>query len=359
MKLLKRYWVWAGAGALCVAFSLYWGIFAADRFVSESHIVVENLQAQRGPQLDLSSMFGASNGSKELLLLRDYMLSSDMLHKLDEQLKLREHYSESGDLFSRLWFQDPELVLRHYRQRVGVDYDDYGGVLVIRAQAYTPQMAQGIVRAMLQEGERFMNDSAHTLAREQVSFAEREIATAGKRVADARQAVLAYQNEYNLVSPRGQVETVSGVVAKLEGELSMVEARRRALLRYLAPTASELVQVNGQIEALKQQLAVERARLTSSKGGESLNRLTERYERLQLEAEFAQDIYKTALNALERARIEAARTLKKISVLQRPTLPIYPLEPRRIYNIVVYILATLMLTSIAQLLLVIVREHRD
>jgi len=46
-------------------------------------------------------------------------------------------------------------------------------------------------------------------------------------------------------------------------------------------------------------------------------------------------------------------------VLQRPTLPIYPLEPRRIYNIVVYILATLMLTSIAQLLLVIVREHRD
>jgi len=152
---------------------------------------------------------------------------------------------------------------------------------------------------------------------------------------------------------------VSGVVAKLEGELSMVEARKRALLRYLASSAPEVVQVNGQMEALKQQLEVERARLTSSKGGESLNRLTERYERLQLEAEFAQDIYRTALSALERARIEAARTLKKISVLQRPTLPIYPLEPRRIYNIVVYILATLMLTSIAQLLLVIVREHQD
>jgi len=51
-----------------------------------------------------------------------------------------------------------------------------------------------------------------------------------------------------------------------------------------------------------------------------------------MDAGFAEDVYKTALVALENGRIEATRTLKKVSVLQRPTVPQYPLEPRRIYK---------------------------
>ena len=58
-----------------------------------------------------------------------------MLNKLDEKLKLREHYSASYDVFSRLWADDvsPEWVQRHYRSRVSANYDDYSGALVIRA----------------------------------------------------------------------------------------------------------------------------------------------------------------------------------------------------------------------------------
>jgi capsular polysaccharide transport system permease protein len=148
-------------------------------------------------------------------------------------------------------------------------------------------------------------------------------------------------------------------VARLEGELSTTEARKRMLQTYLAPRAPELVQATAQARALEEQLASERSRLTSSKDGKPLNRVTDEYEALLLKADFALDVYKTALAALERARADASRTLKKISVLQAPNLPVYALEPRRIYSIVVYVIATLLLTSIAQLLLVIVREHRD
>jgi capsular polysaccharide transport system permease protein len=362
---LKRSGPWLVAAALCALFVLYWGMFAADRYVSESHIVVDSLQAPPAPRLDLASLVsgggGGGGGPKDILLLQDYLMSVDMLKKLDDQLNLREHYSASYDVFSRLWAKDisPEWFQQYYRSRVSASYDDYSGVLAIRAQAYTPEMAQSIQRGLLEEGERFMNEAAHKLAREQVAFAESEVTRSAGRVQEARQALLAYQNEHDLVSPRAQVETVSGTVARLEGELSSVEARKRMLQTYLAPKAPELVQATAQARALEDQLASERARLTSSREGKPLNKVNDEYEALLLKAEFALDVYKTALAALERARADASRTLKKVSVLQAPTLPVYALEPRRFYNIVVYVLATLLLTSIAQLLLVIVREHRD
>jgi hypothetical protein len=66
--------------------------------------------------------------------------------------------------------------------------------------------------------------------------------------------------------------------------------------------------------------------LTSAKG-QSLNKTVEEYQRLELEAQFQQDAYKSALVALEKGRVEATRTLKKVLVLQSPSMPEYPLRP--------------------------------
>jgi capsular polysaccharide transport system permease protein len=48
-----------------------------------------------------------------------------------------------------------------------------------------------------------------------------------------------------------------------------------------------------------------------------------------------------------------------VSVIQSPTQPQYPMEPRRIYNTAVFIVATFMLAGIVSLLSTIIREHRD
>jgi capsular polysaccharide transport system permease protein len=48
-----------------------------------------------------------------------------------------------------------------------------------------------------------------------------------------------------------------------------------------------------------------------------------------------------------------------VSVIQAPTEPEYPLEPRRLYNTVVFMLVALMLAGVAHLMLAIVRDHKD
>jgi len=356
----RTFWL---ACVLCVLATMYWGVVASDRYVSEAHIIIQQTDLPVGQTADMPTLLGLSSGVSraDQLLLRDHLLSTDMLIKLNEKLNLREHYSDrQRDLISRMWAEDisQEWFHRHYLSRVSVEFDEYAGVLVVRAQAFSPEKAHAIAGMLVEEGERYMNLMAHRLAQEQVGFIEKQAAQIGERVMQARQAVLTYQNERNLVSPQGTAENLFGIVNQLEVQLTTLNTQRDAFLGYLNPQNPSVVELDHQIASVKKQIAREQTRLTSSKH-QTLNQNVEEFQRLQMNAEFAQDMYKTALAALEKGRVDAGRTLKMVSVLQSPSQPQYPMEPLRIYNTVVFILVTAMLAGIVSLFLVIIREHQD
>lgn len=339
----------------------YWGLIASDRYVSEARIVIDRTDMAGGQGADFVALITGGNKGNDLMLLREHLRSVDMLNKLDAKLDLRGHYSDRQyDFISRMWFQDSsqEFFHRHFLGRVGIEMDNVAGVLRIRAQAYTPEMAQAIAVSLVEEGEAFMNEMAHRLAREQVAFLEKQVAQIGERVLKARTAVVEYQSAKGLVSPQASIEAIAAIVAKLEGQIAELKAKQQAMMGYLSPKAPEIAQLTLQIGALERQLREEQARLASPKGS-TLSRTVEEFQRMQMEAEFAQDLYRNALAALEKGRIEAIRTLKKVSILQSPTRPQYPLEPRRIYNITIFAISVFVLVGIIQMLIAIIRDHRD
>jgi capsular polysaccharide transport system permease protein len=343
--------------------AVYWIVIASDRYVSEAHVIIQRTDLASGQAMDFSSLLGgAANGSlADQFLLRDHLLSVDMLKKLDAALNLRAHFSDSQrDPLSRMWFEDASMEWFHrfYLSRVSVEFDTYAGVLIIKSQGYDPKFAHAISTMLVKEGERFMNDMAKNLALEQVAFLEKQVSQMNNRVMQTRQAVLVYQNRKGLVSPQATAENISEIVSHLKAKLTELQAQRSTLQGYLVPDHPNIVQLNLQTAAIEKQIAQEEAKLASP-NGQTLNRTIEEFQRLQLEAGFAQDIYKTALIALEKGRVEATRTLKKVSVLQAPTVPEYPLEPRRIYNTVVFMLVAMLLAGIAHLLAAIVRDHKD
>ncbi|MCC2682239.1 MAG: chain-length determining protein [Nitrosospira multiformis] len=352
--------------AAVIAFLLaafYWGLIASDRYVSEAHIVIQQTDLAGGQSTDVMSLLGGVGGINraDQLLLRDHLLSVDMLEKLDGRLNLRAHFSDSGhDLLSRMWFKDTsiERFHRYYLSRVSVELDDYSGVLVIQAQAYNPKMAHEIVTMLVSEGEQFMNTLSHALAQEQVDFLEKQVMNIGERTMETRQTVLRFQNENGLLSPQGTAENIAGIINGLESRLSELKTRKAAMLGYLMPGSSDVKEITLQIGAIEKQINREQARLAAPNGN-TLNRTVEEFQRLQLNAEFAQDIYKTTLMALEKGRVEATRTLKKVSVLQTPSKPQYPLEPRRIYNSAVFMLGALLVAGVVHLLSAIIRDHKD
>jgi len=360
--LLKRRIIGAALIASLLA-AVYWLLIASDRYVSHAHVIIERTDLSGGPTMDFSNLLaGAGNANRaDQLLLRDHLLSVDMLRKLDAALKLREHYADaSRDPLSRIWSTDGSIESFHeyFLSRVSVEYDDYSGVLMIEAQAFEPRMAHAIATMLVQEGERFMNQRAHNLARAQVSFLEQQVLQMNTRALAARRAVLDYQNRKGLVSPQATAEAIAAIVARLESQRIDLQTQRASLQAYLVANHPNVVMLNQQIAAIEQQLARERRRLAAPTGS-SLNRTVEEFQRLEADAVFADDVYKTALVALERGRVEAIRTIKKMSVMEAPTMPEYPMQPRRIYNTLVSVLIAMLVAGVAHLLMAIIRDHKD
>ncbi|MES2480604.1 MAG: chain-length determining protein [Pseudomonadota bacterium] len=357
---LRKWPLWSLVALSIAGIALYWLLLSSDRYVSEARVVLQRSDIATNQAMDFASLLGQSGGNRnDQLWLRDYLLSTDMLLQADAALKLRDHY-QHGDWLSRLWPREEKLELFHeyYKKRVSVELDEFTGILSIQVQALTPKMAQALASFLMRKGEEAMNGISHELAREQVRFLEQQVGTLGKRVHATRTAVLDFQNRKGLVSPLATTENFAGVVARLEAQLSEMQTRRRALVGYLQNNAPNVVDLDMQISAIETQLKSERSRLTAP-GGKTLNATVEEFQRLQLEAEFAQDVFKTALVALEKGRVDATRTLKKVSVLQSPALPEHPLRPRRIYNTLVYSIIVLLLAGVVSLLLAIVRDHQD
>lgn len=344
--------------------TVYWTLIASDRYVSEAHIMIQRTELPGVGATDLGGLLsGITNtGNRtDQLVLRDHLLSIDMLKKLDARLHLRAHYSDwHRDPLSRLWFRDEPIEKFHdyFLTRLRIDLDDYTGGLVVDAQAYDPKTAQAIVNTMVQEGEAFMNENDHRLVAAQVRFLEGEVERTHERNERARQAVLAFQNKAGLISPEDSVRQIAGIVAQLQSRRATLQTQLATLQSYLVPNHPDVVSLRQQIQAVEAQMANEQARITSP-SGPSLNRTAERFQRLQQEASFSQALYQTTLAALEKGRIDAMRTVKKVSLLQSPTLPEYAAQPKRLYNSLVFGVLAFLLAGVTLLLIAIVRDHID
>lgn len=251
-----------------------------------------------------------------------------------------------------------EWFHRHYLSRVHIEYDDYAGVLRVKAQAYDPKTAQAITRLLVEEGERFMNQIAREIAEAQVTFLSGQVALAHERLALARRNILSFQNSKGMVSPQVAAENIVAIISKLEAQRAEIQTQLASLPAKLVPDHPNILMLKKSLVAVEAQITQENGKLAST-SGKALNLTVDEFHRLEMEVNFTQDVYKTALIALERGRVEATRTLKKVSVLQVPTFPEYPLEPRRIYNAVVTLLFTVFIVGIIKLTEQIVRDHVD
>lgn len=360
MNRLKKHPHWALSIVAMFFAMLYWTLLASDRYVSGSHIVLQSPEINP-TGLNISSLLSGTQGSGDLLLLKDHLQSVDMLQKLQQKLNIRAHYANTDiDWLSRLGDENTELenLYRYMQQRIDIVFDDYAAVLRIRVQAYSPQMAQQIAQTLLDEGEKHMNDMGQRLAAEQVAFIETQVVALEQRLFTARDDLLSFQNKEGLVSPTGTVEAIFAVVSQLEAQLALLEARKKSASSFQSAVSPEIVRINSEILALQQQISLEKQKM-AAENGTALNQVSAEFQTLELKARFALELYSNALLALESTRVEAARKLKQVSVLQYPTLPEFSTEPRRFYNMLVFAFFAIFLAAIAHLTRAVIRDHRD
>lgn len=341
---------------------IYLAIFSQPRFVSESKVAIKRSDDLASNSVNFGLLLGAINPSsvEDALYLKEYINSPDMLAVLDKQLNFRQAFSQSGLDFLHHLSPDEtaEKFLRYYRERISVTYDDKAGLLAIRTQGFTPDFALNFNKAVLKESERFINELSHRIARDQLTFAEKEMEKARSRLNNSKSELLAYQNSNNVLDPEAQALAASSLVNTLMGQKIQMEAELRTLLTYLRDDAAQVVSVRNAIASMQAQIDNEKGKITAPQG-DKLNRMAVEFEEIRSRVAFDNELYKLALTSIEKTRVEAARKLKVLSVISSPQQPQESTFPNIPYLIACWLLVCCLMFGTLKLILAVIEDHRD
>lgn len=349
-------------GLPTVTTSSYVIFFAQDRYVSESVVSVKRVsEASSLPANGLSALIGANNTSVEdAQYLREYIHSADMLNKINEKINLRSAFigNQKDPIFQLNRKASREDLLSFYQERVSVKLDESTYMLRISTEGLSPQFSLKLNQMILSESERFINHVSQQIAKNQVAQAESQLKEASVRLSIAKEDLIAYQNKNQMLDPLANAQAVNQLIAGLKANLTDLETQERALLAYLNPDTPQVVSLRSQIQAVEQQIAQEQDKLTST-NGVKLNRQAVQFETLKSNVDFSLDLYKLALTALEKSRLEAVQKMKSVIVISSPQLAQEALYPRRFYIVFSTFLISCLFYAMIRLLLTVVRDHQD
>lgn len=341
-----------------LAFAAYLLFFASNRYESLASATITE-EKTASSSFDLS-VLGVTNSAadKDSLILKEFIESKDMLAFLDERLRMREHVTNNSiDFYSRL---DPDATLEefheYYQWLVNVQYDIPSKLLKFGVQGFDEKFAHSLLTLIVERSQQFIDNINEQITREQLRFFDREIAESEDRLKLAKEALIAFQRENRLMTTEGESATVMATIQTLEQGLAKKRSDLNARLQVLDKTAPQLQTLQMEITALESQIVSAKDRLAGA-SDTSISELDSQFREIQLNLEFVTNIYKSNLNALEQARLEAARRLKFLIVVAQPSIPERAEYPQRAYLLVTVGVVLLILFFVISLTLAIVREH--
>jgi len=344
--------------------AVYYSVFAVDRYVSSAQVVVRqdgNNSAAQVPGL-ATLLTGTNPASREeTLYLREYISSMDMMLLLENRVHWIEQYAaQRSDVFFWLDKDAPrEDLLAYYQRMVSAHYDETTGLLRVEVQAFSPELSEQILREILQASEHFVNEVSHNIAREQMKFAQSELENARQNYAKRKTQLLTFQNVNKVLDGGNTAQSRATIIADLEGQYTKEQAALTEMSFKLRADAPQVRQQKQKVQAITQQLAKEKRLLVSSPQGSQLNVVASGYQQLTLDAGIAEETYKTAVAALDNARIEASKKIRTLVTVVSPNTPQLALYPERLYNLATILLGLLMVYGITRFILASIEDHRD
>jgi tyrosine-protein kinase Etk/Wzc len=222
--------------------------------------------------------------------------------------------------------------------------------IFLEVRAATPQLAADIANAYFDELEKLNREFAFTSARQTRVFIEERLAEARDSLMVSQTKLEEFQRQHGMVSLDDQAKAEVEVASKLEAELMAAEAQLEVQRRYSTGAFSKTRELEFKVTAMKNQLAgiagssdPEAAR-TPGRFLISFSRMPElgrQLGNLMLDVKTQQAIYTLMNTQYQQAKIDEARDIPTIQVLDRARPPQYRDSPRRKQNMVVGLAAGL------------------
>lgn len=340
----------------------YYGMVASDLYYTETRISVRSPGAAQAPSLMSSAIGGIQLGSASIEAdsIAEFATSHDAVRQLMQQVDLREIFSrEEGDRLSRLApdasFED---LVEHYRKRVEVVYNEANGIITIGTRTYRPEDSRAILESLNDVSERLVNAFNARAEADALRLARAEVERAEQRMADARSELLRFRLANQELDPEQRSGAILSIISRLESEYAAVSAEIGEMRAYMEPGSLQISALRNRLTGLEEQIRAEEQRLTGGLDGDRryANVLND-YELLTLERELAYQDYTSAITSLEGARIEAQRQQTYLVTIVAPHEAEVALYPKRLENIGLILLASLLTFLIGRLIVTGIQDH--
>jgi capsular polysaccharide transport system permease protein len=342
-------------------FGIYQIFIATERFESQAQVIVQqpDAMATMDASMALLSGMGVPTGSSDTELVKAYIHSTDMVQYLNQELNLRGHYSQNFiDYFSIIHEDDTsEELLAYYQERVNALINEKSGVISIYSQGFDSEYAQKLTNKIVERAEWFINSIGHQLANAQLSFVQGEHATIEKKLAQAQTNLLNFQQKYNLLDPTAEGVAMQQITYTLEGQIAVKQTELKTIQTIMSAKAPQVLALQNELNALKEQLKSERNKLAQTGKGEiPVSKVLAQFTDYKVKMELAIQAYTSSQISLEKSRIEAYRQIKYLIVVEKATLSEESKYPDVFYNISLFVLLFSLVFGIGKIVISTIQE---
>ncbi len=341
---------------------VYYLLIATDQYVAELRFGLRSSEPVRtDPAALMTGSAGPLQAALDSYAVAQYIGSRAIVDDLGKTLDLRRIFSPpSADWPARLHLPVAvEELVNYWRHQVDAFFDPTNGTIAVRVRAFTPTEALAVAQGVLTSSEQLVNELSARARRDALRNSEREVAVAERRLTAAQARLRDYRDKQGLIDPHKAADANAALAGRLRDELVRAGTDLSTLRAYMRDDAPALKLLETRVETLKaQRSAIESEATERTKTGEpALSRVMGSYEELESERRFAETAYQRALDALDRARINADRQQIYVADFVPPSLPEEALYPHRWRSLGEVFLAAFVIWAIGNLTVRSVRDH--
>jgi capsule polysaccharide export protein KpsE/RkpR len=295
-----------------------------------------------GPAASLGggSMSARTPGGTFIGILDSQTAQDDIINRLD--LRRVYHYKLYIDTRNKL------------TEKTTIAEDKKSGIISISVTDRAPNRARDIAEAYVEELDKLVNSLSTSSARREREFLEQRLKSIKSDLDASSVALSQFSSRNATLNPQGQGLALFDSATRLQGELITAQSGLSGLKAMYSDDNVRVREAQARIDELQSQLRkmgsiaenTDGADLKSDQGYPSIRQLPilgVTYADLYRKVSMQESIYETLTRQYELARVEEAKEIPPIKVLDEPQVPERKSSPHR----TIIVLVGIMLSALA------------
>jgi capsule polysaccharide export protein KpsE/RkpR len=272
-------------------------------------------------------------GATVVGVLGSRTVADDLINQFD----LRKVYGEQR-------YDDARKILA---RRSDISEDKKSGIITISVQDRDPRRSAQLARAYVDDLNRRIENLSTSAARREREFLEQRLQAVKTQLDEATLRLSKFSSKNMTFDPQIQGKAMLEAASTLQGQLIAAETELSGLQQIYGPENARVKSASARVGELRAKLrTVSGARGTSGELGPSLEQLPllgNTYYDLARQAKIDETVYEVLTKQYELAKVQEAKEVPSIRVLDEPVVPEKKVWPPRLVIIIFGTLMTLLL----------------